>query len=629
MKAWKRFCLAAVALMVAGFNPAHAAESGRYVLVKTVIDREKQAGTIKGEDGQTTIATANGTYAYDYQGKAMDGTQYAISVRWTYTPPPATLAPDARFTMNANGSISTTRDSVAYSELACGGDISQGDNRVAVRTDTAPTANKAFALKAPSGPSSRKEFEIGVSVGYGPGGIANEYHYEWRAGAAAPKAKLSARLDCSTLEVLPNQRTESCHIVISGWDRTTANRVEVLFPKQSDGFGSQDKGGRTGLVVPIGQGSESPSNMSGSKGPDGSYGKSYSWTFFVRARGNAPTGTQALPIIVRQKGAGEVKLEVKVRVVPGRGKQSGPRKDGEGTTTGGTTGGTGTRPPVTNGVSRTGLSARLGYATLALRPGQGSESCTLFIKGWRTGTSDQVEIFFPQESKLGGNLGNDLVVFPGSSKVDPANMSRNANGEYSFGLGFRAMERAPGVTTMIDIVIRQEGHEPVRLTLRVAVDATKRGTGSFSKVTAPGTGTGSKTGSTTTPPPKPPTITARDREQADVLWQQAQDLAGEEKWVQASDLLRQALQLNPELSDGWNSLGDMYMHQKKWPEAEKAFREAVRRAPNESYLHAQLGSALLQLGRRDEAKKEAQAAIRLGLEDHELFDMLGLKGAGR
>lgn len=64
--------------------------------------------------------------------------------------------------------------------------------------------------------------------------------------------------------------------------------------------------------------------MSGARGADGNYGKEYLWTVFVRARSTAPAGTQAIPIIVRQEGAGEVKLDLNVRVVPGRSKQVGP-----------------------------------------------------------------------------------------------------------------------------------------------------------------------------------------------------------------------------------------------------------------------------------------------------------------
>jgi hypothetical protein len=369
--------------------------------------------------------------------------------------------------------------------------------------------------------------------------------------------------------------------------------------------------------------------MSGSRGPDGSYGKSYSWTLMVRARGNAPIGTQTIPITVRQQGAGEEHLYLKVRVLPGRSKQSGPRRDGEGTVTGGT----GTTPPVTQNTSRTGLSARLDRGALKLVPGQMGESCTILIKGWRTGTDDQVEIFLPQESTPRGNLGNDLVAFPGSGKLDPANMGRNANGEYAYSINFRAMERAPGVTTMIEIVIRQEGHEPVRLLLRVAVDATRRNSGGVNRGTTTGNTGGNRTGGNragtgTTGSghsgPGQKTVSEVDRERADGFWQQANDFAEAENWPQAIEHYKKALQLNPGLMDGWNALGNAYAHQEKWPDAEKAYREGVKREPDESYLHAQLGYALLKQGRKDEAMKEAQIAKRQGLQDHELFDELGL-----
>jgi hypothetical protein len=95
-------------------------------------------------------------------------------------------------------------------------------------------------------------------------------------------------------------------------------------------------------------------------------------------------------------------------------------------------------------------------------------------------------------------------------------------------------------------------------------------------------------------------------------------------WAQAESEYRQALKLDPKFDECWKMLGDASSHQNKWAEAEKAYREATRLKPGEGYYHAQLASALLKLGRRDEAITAARKAIQLGLEDHEVFDELGL-----
>jgi Tetratricopeptide repeat len=615
-----------VAILSGTGQIAQAQGAGHYVLVKTVIDRNKQSGTQQGLASRTSLQMTNGSFEGDVQFLNDDGSlRYTIRKAWTFNTPPAQLGPGQEFTITATGSVSTTEQGgFAGTQFSCGGDITQGDNRAIARTDQQPQLTKTFRLKAPSGPASRSKFEINLEAE----GLVNDYYYEWRAGSAAVRSRLSARLDCGTLEVVRNQNSETCHIIISGWRRDTAHRVEVVFPRQSDGSGSQDRGGRTGIVVPIGQGSEAPHNMSGSRGPDGSYGKSYSWTLFVRARGNAPVGTQSIPIIVRQQTGGQVRLAMKVRVLPGRSKQTGARRDGEGTVTGGSGG----RPPITRSTSPTGLSARLGCSgTLVLVPGQESQSCTIFIKGWRTNTSDQVEVFLPQESKLRGNLGNDLVAFPGGGAMDPANMFRNGDGEFPYGIGFRAMERAPGGTTMIEIVVRQKGHQQVRLLLRVDV----RRAGSTSRVTG---GTSRASGGTTTSRPggsgtgsgirvipnNPGGGSPFGQSEGDDVLATAMQLEEAGKWAEAEAEYRRVLRLHPKLDTGWNSLGEMCFKQGKWSEAENAYRQAVRLQPEEGFYRAQLANALLKQNRRDEAMKEAKEAIRLGVGDHEVLDELGL-----
>lgn len=102
------------------------------------------------------------------------------------------------------------------------------------------------------------------------------------------------------------------------------------------------------------------------------------------------------------------------------------------------------------------------------------------------------------------------------------------------------------------------------------------------------------------------------------------DLMDEDKWAQAEVEFRAALKSRPTNTEYWDTLGNVLYKQSKWQEAEKAHRTAVKLEPEESYFHAQLALDLLKLGRRDEANNEARQAIRLGLQDHEVFDELGL-----
>ena len=141
--------------------------------------------------------------------------------------------------------------------------------------------------------------------------------------------------------------------------------------------------------------------------------------------------------------------------------------------------------------------------------------------------------------------------------------------------------------------------------------------------TKPSNPTTKPTVTTDKPPIDDPSITVIESTLPDQALNTAIQLYEAENWPQAEAEYRRVLRLHPKLDDGWNGLGDTYIKQSKWGEAEKAYREAVRLKPGESFYHAQLASALLKRN-RDEAMKEALKAICLGLEDHEVFDELGL-----
>jgi tetratricopeptide (TPR) repeat protein len=72
-----------------------------------------------------------------------------------------------------------------------------------------------------------------------------------------------------------------------------------------------------------------------------------------------------------------------------------------------------------------------------------------------------------------------------------------------------------------------------------------------------------------------------------------------------------ALELAPELPEGWNGLGVVARARGDVEEARRRFARSVRLAPGFAEGHANLGEALLSLGRRREAAGELRAALRL------------------
>lgn len=485
--------------LLACFVPK-AVHAQSWTLVETVGDPDKKSrtdtNTAQTQPYTDTYSFAVGSYSYDSQRP--DGKHFQASV--SFEAPPSKLDAGQEFTVTATGKASDNPQSPSgggaglnYSTEGLIELSKEGEGAVGRWSDGSfhASGKRTYKFKVP--PDAPEKFVI-TAGGTGVG-TATAWHYQKGATAPPPtptptpspspaeeEAHLAAYLEPATLEVVPDQNGQSARLIISGWKRNTSRPVEVSFPRQSDGFGSQDGQGVTGIVVPLGQGAQDVANMSGARGPDGSYGKFYQWSVFVRARSTAKAGTVPIPIVVQQEGAGKVQVTLNVRVLPGRTKQSGGRDDGEGVPTGGTGGG---GPPVTADASATGLSARLETGTLPLVPGTTGLSTILYIKGFRTNTSDQVKIFFPQEGQRNGNLGNDLVAFPGSTALDPANMATGNNGEYPFNILFRAMERAPSLTTGIDIIVSQNGHQPVRLVVVLAVN-------------------GGSGGPQATPPPPPP-----------------------------------------------------------------------------------------------------------------------------
>lgn len=122
--------------------------------------------------------------------------------------------------------------------------------------------------------------------------------------ATDPVGGLSARLQSETITIRAGEVSVPCGIYVSGWRGNSSDRVEVV-------IGTQGLSGaleiNPSIVVFPGSTSEATGNMDR---------KEYYFSEFWRGAPNAPEGTTLVPIIVRQRGAGQVRLTLRVNVIP-------------------------------------------------------------------------------------------------------------------------------------------------------------------------------------------------------------------------------------------------------------------------------------------------------------------------
>ncbi len=137
----------------------------------------------------------------------------------------------------------------------------------------------------------------------------------------------------------------------------------------------------------------------------------------------------------------------------------------------------GKKPEEPETESKGALEAKLDCnGFLELLPGEVSESCGIMVRNWKSDTTTRVEVVFPQQTSMGGDLGGGIVAFPGSTSSDPTNMHvagvQDPNspyyGWYTFTQGFSAKQDAKPSTSAIQIVVRQ-GDQQVQLQLTITV----------------------------------------------------------------------------------------------------------------------------------------------------------------
>jgi hypothetical protein len=439
-----------------------------YCLVGVQDDPWKATGNTIGGGKKFLSLTKSGAYIERIiDGDTVETNTVSISGR-----PPDILHPGQTFDMTV--SVSATAKSGWGWEIVSG----MGGKGIEVQpTDPkkpkaeASSSNKntfdsaTFRCSIPdqsiTGPPG-KDLSLWVYIGGGYNPV--EYYYqECAPGGAGPPDKvppqkveppkpapqIKARLVYGTIELVPGEVSKVCGLYIKDWKVNTEDRVYIKVPTQ-DAWGSLAV--NRNLVVFSGDWSLAPEHMDGEE---------HYVSLFWSARSTAQPGAFAVPVRVSQAGAGKpVDLILNIRVLPGTSGATPPLGNAS----------AGSVAPVTTGVSELGLSARLDCSTLTLVRGEVSTPCSIFIQGWRD-TNDPVEVVFPWADPS-GSLPGGIVVFPGTSKLNPFLMFTpgvTGSQDYTCVQYFRAKEDAPSGTSSIPVLVRQKGKGSVLLFLNVAV----------------------------------------------------------------------------------------------------------------------------------------------------------------
>jgi tetratricopeptide (TPR) repeat protein len=89
-------------------------------------------------------------------------------------------------------------------------------------------------------------------------------------------------------------------------------------------------------------------------------------------------------------------------------------------------------------------------------------------------------------------------------------------------------------------------------------------------------------------------------------------LERQNKFADAQQEYKQALQLDPSSMDAVTGLANIYMRGKQFPEAEAQLRKIVAAHPNQAALHIQLARVLAAQGKNEEAIAEFEVGLRGG-----------------
>ena len=113
-------------------------------------------------------------------------------------------------------------------------------------------------------------------------------------------------------------------------------------------------------------------------------------------------------------------------------------------------------------------------------------------------------------------------------------------------------------------------------------------------------------------------------------YRHATDLAGELKYAEATTLYREVLADDPEMTDVWLQLAEVYTRQGLQIEAVQAFKEIIKRNPRDAGSLIGVAAGLLRLGKLDEARQHGALAVSVAPAGaHEILAKIALASRDR
>jgi tetratricopeptide (TPR) repeat protein len=100
------------------------------------------------------------------------------------------------------------------------------------------------------------------------------------------------------------------------------------------------------------------------------------------------------------------------------------------------------------------------------------------------------------------------------------------------------------------------------------------------------------------------------RVRARSLFNQAIESQQTGQQAHALTLLQEAIELDPELKEAYNSLGNLYYQQQRYHQAITMYQKALAIDPDYAKAHNNLGSTYLQLAMKAQALEELQKALQ-------------------
>lgn len=307
--------------------------------------------------------------------------------------------------------------------------------------------------------------EIGVSLRANGAHAGMTYRYRIVDGPAGNSGgQIAAELvGCPATITISELPSLTCHLKISGFRHNTADPVEVVLPAALGLQGNHSNG----LQLPQSAGVLDVSRMDDPH--------MWSLTLFacpgqpgagVNCEGTAAApGSLSVPIVVRQKDAGETRVMLNITAV------AGPNSVVEGNAGSGETV---TTTPIPAGPGQIGAAMDCpGSIVISALP---SLNCHIIITGWRKDTAAPVRVSLPSSITSPGNHNNGIQIY-GQGEQDLSQWANEDSyrwgifvfacpGQSSSGVNCEGRVTTPGPKVVL-IEVEQEGLESAMLAFQI------------------------------------------------------------------------------------------------------------------------------------------------------------------